>query len=508
MRVAMLRASGILIALAVSAWRPPAPGRQPTKQCVPSGYVETALDALGGNVRLNGVATERVTGVQEASGIPWSPHAAEFRPNYEEFSELRDLRRHLLRREISFQAASHSAALNYVVTVNVPDSTVVLTLAGRDRLLPRQAVPTFNAGLANEPVTVLRDALASSDLRCGIDTTVDGSSYHQVEWQDGRTRLLISSVTALPASVIRREALPDDADWGQWGDLVTRAAWSAWSLEPNGVRYPRTLTMYRNGMFLERDAILDVAFNSPAPSDSFAIADSLRARAQANTNTPLDLSKAGVDVAPGVTFIPGRFNVMLVRQDDGVVVIDAPISPAYSRAVMAESNRRYPGLPIKAVVTCDFMWAHFGGVREYVARGVPVYAASGQEHVLQEITNAPHKLAPDALSLHPHSLHLRLVSGRTELRAATNSVDLVYAGRAGADYGERMVVAYLPDSKLLYTGDLLPTSGEANFVRQGSSVVKELAAKEHFEVQSVLGIHLPVTPWRAVLDTVATIAGR
>jgi hypothetical protein len=508
MRRAMWRSAVVVSALIVGAWRMPTARAPGSKQCSPATYIDAALDALGGKGRLNELTTERVTGVQEATGIPWSPHPAEFRPNYEQFSELRDLQRHQLRREIAFQAASHTTSSKYAVTVNVPDSVVVLTLGGHDRLLPRLAVPTFNAGLANEPATVVREALASSDVRCGVDTTIDGTSYNQVEWERGRARLLINSVTALPGSVVRREALPDDADWGQWGDLVTQTAWSAWSLEPNGVRYPRTWTTFRNGMFLERDAILDVAFNVAAPPDSFAIADSLRARARASTGTTPDLSRTSVELDPGVTFIPGRFNVLLVRQDDGVVVIDAPISPAYSRAVMAEANRRYPGLPIKAVVTCDFMWAHFGGVREYIARGIPVYAAMGQERVLRQIANSPHRLAPDSLWLHPIALHVHAVSGRTELRSATNRVELVYAGHPGADYGERMVVAYLPESNLLYTGDLLPTAGEANFVRQGSSAVKDLATEQHFDVKSVLGIHLPVTPWQAVLDTVATIAAR
>src|SRR5579862_5126760 len=143
-------------------------------RCSPRAYVEASLAALGGKAKLRGLATERVTGVQEVSGIPWSPHAAEFRPNYEEFSELRDLQSHRLRRHVSFQAASHAAAATYMVTVDVPDSLLVLTVGGHDRLLPRGATATFAAGLASEPQTVMQDALAASDLRCGADTTIDG----------------------------------------------------------------------------------------------------------------------------------------------------------------------------------------------------------------------------------------------------------------------------------------------------------------------------------------------
>jgi hypothetical protein len=34
-----------------------------------------------------------------------------------------------------------------------------------------------------------------------------------------------------------------------------------------------------------------------------------------------------------------------------------------------------PGKRVKAVITTSTAYPHFGGLREYVARGIPVYAA-------------------------------------------------------------------------------------------------------------------------------------
>jgi len=45
------------------------------------------------------------------------------------------------------------------------------------------------------------------------------------------------------------------------------------------------------------------------------------------------------------------FNAVYVRQDDGLVIIDAPISAGYSRRVLDEAARRFPGMKVKALIT-------------------------------------------------------------------------------------------------------------------------------------------------------------
>jgi hypothetical protein len=57
------------------------------------------------------------------------------------------------------------------------------------------------------------------------------------------------------------------------------------------------------------------------------------------------------ELAPGVVFIPGSWNSTLVRQQDGIVILEAPISSGYSAQVIAEARHRFPGVPVKAVIT-------------------------------------------------------------------------------------------------------------------------------------------------------------
>lgn len=66
----------------------------------------------------------------------------------------------------------------------------------------------------------------------------------------------------------------------------------------------------------------------------------------------------------------------LVQQDDGIVIVEAPISSGYSAKVIAEVHRRFPGKAIKAVITTSDSWPRLAGIREYVAQRIPIHALS------------------------------------------------------------------------------------------------------------------------------------
>src|SRR5205085_7161650 len=66
------------------------------------------------------------------------------------------------------------------------------------------------------------------------------------------------------------------------------------------------------------------------------------------------------ELARGVTQFAGNWNVAFVRQADGVVIVEAPIGSRYSAAVLAEAEKRYPGVRVKAVITTSDAWPHLG----------------------------------------------------------------------------------------------------------------------------------------------------
>jgi hypothetical protein len=469
----------------------------------PRVQVEASLTAVGGRARLEAVRSIRLRGIYEENGIAWSPHADEPRPNFENFSELRDLAGMRVRRTGAFEAASRPRAIISVLLANVRDTLAARSIGGQWIVPARSLVEETAADLRLAPERLLLTAVAAADLHSAGDTSIDANLLHVVAFDHDRTRVYLDAVTALPFAVEVRHALPDDPAWNMWGDLTTRTVWTSWSLEPNGVRYPRTWTTFRNERMLKRTSIFELEFDVQAPADSFALPAELRSRVP--PGLPRLESDSAVQLSDGVVLLRGGLNVLLVRQSDGVVIVETPYTPAYSRAVLREVNQRFPGSPVKAVVASDFMWPHFGGLREYVARGVPVYVPRGQEAVVRQFISRPHHIAPDSLAAAPVPLQLHVVEHTSMIGTGRNRLALIYAGVRGADYGNRMIVAYLPEHRLLYTGDLFPTAGEQNFIRQGAADVLRIVRSERLDPISVFGIHRLVTPWQPVADSVASL---
>jgi hypothetical protein len=154
------------------------------------------------------------------------------------------------------------------------------------------------------------------------------------------------------------------------------------------------------------------------------------------------------EIAPGIVQIPNSWYVTLVRQSDGIVVIDAPISAGYSKHVLDEVARRFPGTPIKAVITSTGFFWHIAGIREHAARGIPIYVCDRNLGTLRRLLAAPHILRPDDLARKAKVLpNLRPVSARTVIGAGPNMIVLfpirqatqsmvmtLYSGRSSAPH--------------------------------------------------------------------------
>lgn len=116
-----------------------------------------------------------------------------------------------------------------------------------------------------------------------------------------------------------------------------------WTLEPNGVRVPRQRQWTRNGLPDEARSITALAFDVPVPDSAFAIDSATQAMFVARHRRSLDEAvlhgERAQDVAPGVVLLPGAWNVSLIVQPDGILVLEAPISSGYSRQALAEVAR-------------------------------------------------------------------------------------------------------------------------------------------------------------------------
>jgi hypothetical protein len=204
-------------------------------------------------------------------------------------------------------------------------------------------------------------------------------------------------------------------------------------------------------------------------------------------------------LAPGVDLFPGAWNSTVVKQSDGIVILEAPISELYTEGVIDEAKRRYPGTPVKAVLSTSDSWPHTGGVRLASAQGLPVYILDLNRPLLDKIISAPHTLDPDALERSKHSKRPRwiIVSGKQQVGTGENRMEL-YPLRGPST--ERQYMVYFPDSRLLYASDTLALNGDGTLYNP--ELMQEVAhavERSNLKVDTVFAMHQGPMAWEQVV---------
>ena len=363
--------------------------------------------------------------------------------------------------------------------------------------------------LAMAPERVLFNAFDSAELKYAGEEMVQGTINDIIAftWKGSPARIYLNRDTGMITLTDLVKARPTDLFWGIWGDFSVKNYYSFWNLEKGGIRYPQQVDSFYNGQPLRTDTIVDFEYNTQPPDDTYSIPADLKAKFASLSQPPfLDLplgrpDRPPVEIAKDFTVIRGNWNVTLVKQDDGIVVIEAPISSSYSVKVMDELKRRYPNERIKCVISTADAFPHFGGIRQYVAAGIPVYILDLNKPIIDRLIAAKYKTYPDDLEKNPErkKTKLNIVSAKTVIGSGTNELDL-YPVRT--ETGERMIMIYAPQLKVLYGADLVqPLPKGGFFMPQYITELRDAAEREKLDVERVFALHSAPFEWRKVLDT-------
>jgi len=393
--------------------------------------------------------------------------------------------------------------LTTVTRLAMTDQSFTQTIVASDSVVSRgglAAASAFDAAVASEalalaPDRILLTALAASDLTALRDSVIDGVAHHIVafHWADARVRLGIDAATGFPDAVWLVRAYPTFVFWSLWGDITLGTRWSGWTLEKNGVWYPRQRLVTFNGEPWRRFLVTALDVAPAAPADSFAIADSVRPQFAAISHaapTMPEPTLTPVTLADGVVLFTGYYQSALIREPDGIIVLDASQSNAKSRAVLAQAARLFPGVPIAAVVTTAAAWMQIGGVREYVSRGIPIYALDVNAARVRAVIAAPYATHPDSLARSPRTASLRIVHAPITLGSGANEIRLLPAAS-----GELLV--YWPARHWLYASDMIvPAAFEPNYNAARAETLRRTISALGISVDSVFAFHLPLAAWR------------
>jgi len=282
-----------------------------------------------------------------------------------------------------------------------------------------------------------------------------------------------------------------------WGDHRRLHLYSYWKLEQNGLHYPYQRDTYINGQLAETETIDSLFVNRPTGLDTLKFSDSDIKTMESYGSRMVAKGKTE-EIAPGVFQIRASWNVGIVKTAEGIYIIEAPISSGFSKGVINEVKQKFPGEKIVGVLSTSDAWPHLGGVREYVANGIPVHVLDVNRPIIDRLIGSTYTTRPDSLQKKRVKPVIRTVSTKTTLGSGKQSFT-VYPYRT--ETGERMMMVYFPESKLLYTSDLIISSQKDGFfMPQYLSEAVDAINREGLAVETIFGMHLPPTPFKKVTD--------
>jgi glyoxylase-like metal-dependent hydrolase (beta-lactamase superfamily II) len=177
----------------------------------------------------------------------------------------------------------------------------------------------------------------------------------------------------------------------------------------------------------------------------------------------IGLPFSGVDVqitpteigSPRVLQLAGAsHHSFVVEQEDGLVLVDAPLHDDRGGALVEFLDTFYPGVAIKDVVVSHFHEDHVSGIREVLGRtGANLIVHASTEAFWRELLAAPSTLKPDALAQNPREVSIETVpeGGELEIADAANPVVLYHLATAHA---ADMLLTYQPTSNSVFVVDI------------------------------------------------------
>jgi glyoxylase-like metal-dependent hydrolase (beta-lactamase superfamily II) len=278
------------------------------------------------------------------------------------------------------------------------------------------------------------------------------------------------------------------------GDVPVRTVFSGYK-DYSGIKFPSRVVQTQAGHQTLDLAVNDVQPNSPSAS-ALSVPPPPPA-APPSSPVKTDPQK----IADGVWFLDGGAPMsVLVEFSDHVVIIEAPQNDERTEATIAAVKQLLPSKPIRYVVNTHQHFDHSGGVRGYVAAGIPIMTHEKNKPYWERILKNPFTLEPDRLARSPRSPTIETVGDKRILTDATMTMELHHL--TGNLHDETLLVAYLPKQKLLVQADAFhPRPGAKPLASPPPFTVNlvENMRRLKLDVERVVHLHGGIDPIAAVV---------
>ena len=467
-----------------------------------NGCANLALKAMGGRERLEGIRIIRSESVGHTSIMEQSYRQDPFITSYQHLHETFDLagQRSLQDAQVTWPESDLGHSENRFTLV-VGSNGGVYRGRNADRPCSIADVDALRETLELGPARYnAHRLLRSSDLHFEKPEMIRSTPHIVLAFMWGKTpvRILINPFNHLPDAVETVQVFQDY--WVYWGDVRQRIYFDNWMLI-HGIVYPTNVIEERNGTIWKSMQMINVEFNVPVDEKQFTT-DEKVAEQCTHTNWFTGPFAGGTSqpLAPGVDLFLGGWNATIIRQDDGIVILEAPMSSEYVQGVINKARQLYPDIKIKAVLSTSDSWPHVGGVRQAVADGLPIYILDLNRPLLERFVNEPHALIPDSLAQSAKRPDWRIVSGKMDVGKGENRLELYPLRGAGT---ERQYMVYFPVLHILYASDTLVINADGSlYDPELTFEVFQAVKREGLDVTTVFAMHQAPVPWTQVVDLI------
>jgi glyoxylase-like metal-dependent hydrolase (beta-lactamase superfamily II) len=235
-----------------------------------------------------------------------------------------------------------------------------------------------------------------------------------------------------------------DRWWGHsvLGDALMEAAFSDYK-DFGGVKFPARIQQRQGGYPLLDLTVADVRVN---PAVQLDVPANIR-----NAPVPTSLIGTPEKVAEGVWVLPTYAKSVAIEFRDHVAVVEAAETEAQSIEAIDAVKKTIPNKPIRYLINTHSHFDHIGGMRTYAAEGATIVTHRDNVPFYQQVWANPRTLSPDRLSRSGRTASFEGVTGTRMLSDGTRR--LVIYHYAGNMHNPGMLMAYLPDEKILIEAD-------------------------------------------------------
>ena len=464
------RVSFLVISVVACCCLPPQSVAQPAQV-----YIDSAVLAMGGRDALLAIKSQQIV----SHGESFEPEQT-VQPGAEEPRKvanftctlLRDLNTGKVRYEWQRETIYPFALTwKYVEILNGDEGAIIGKDGGRSpekRPASAARMAARRKELSRAPVSILVNALtrSSSFLRLA-DQIVKGRQHYVIAYTDRgqQVLLLLDAETRL----LRKVTFLEDDPIA--GDTQNELLFDDWR-QVGAIKLPFSLQYRVNGLDVATEKIDTIENDIEVKEADFEIPEDLK---QIDPNdgswgerrslwllrrialaSPLDELQTQVqltEVGKGVFHVTGgTHHSLVIEMKDHLILVDAPLYEERSQTVLTALESRFPGKPVRTVVSTHFHNDHSGGLRAYAAVGATVITGKASETFVQRMLQAPHTYVPDSLQKAQKPGIIETVGGEKKVLTDGDRTVEIYPIQNG--HAEGMLAAYVPHAKLLFVADL------------------------------------------------------